>query len=139
MTYFKYASILIQEMTIEVDEDFLFALLDFSKFSGATADEEVVSYVPSYLVCKLTGRRKLTDEPDIIPEPKGSSSGGDVYFEVLHLQPIQLDLSFMRTDRVNVDQKYVLLFVNLADDLVGSTPATRSRSSSTLSRWRSET
>lgn len=49
--------------------------------------------------------RLLTDEPDGIPEPKGSSGAGDVYFEVLHLQPIQLDLSFMRTDRVNVDQK----------------------------------
>lgn len=48
---------------------------------------------------------KLTDESDEISEPKGSSGGGDVYFEVLHLQPIQLDLSFMRTDRVNVDQK----------------------------------
>ena len=49
--------------------------------------------------------RLLTDEPDGIPEPKGSSGAGDVYFEVPHLQPIQLDLSFMRTDRVNVDQK----------------------------------
>ena len=49
----------------------------------------------------------LTDEPEGIPEPKGTSSDGDVYFEVLHLQPIQLDLSFMRTDRVNVDQKSV--------------------------------
>lgn len=48
---------------------------------------------------------KLTDESDEISEPKGSTGGGDVYFEVLHLQPIQLDLSFMRTDRVNVDQK----------------------------------
>jgi vacuolar protein sorting-associated protein 13A/C len=43
VTYFKYASILIQEMTIEVDEDFLFALLDFAKFSGATGLEEMPS------------------------------------------------------------------------------------------------
>jgi vacuolar protein sorting-associated protein 13A/C len=49
--------------------------------------------------------RKLTDEPEDIPDPKASSGAGDVYFEVLHLQPIQLDLSFMRTDRINVDQK----------------------------------
>lgn len=41
--YFKYASILLQEMTIEVDEDFLFAFLDFSKFSGATSQEEIPS------------------------------------------------------------------------------------------------
>ncbi|KAK4050444.1 Vacuolar protein sorting-associated protein 13 [Microbotryomycetes sp. JL201] len=91
VTYFKYASVLLQEMTIEVDEDFLFALLDFAKFSGASGQAELPS--------------KLTDEPDDIPEPSGTSKGGDVYFEVLHLQPVQLDLSFMRTDRVNVDQK----------------------------------
>ncbi|KAK4052926.1 Vacuolar protein sorting-associated protein 13 [Microbotryomycetes sp. JL221] len=91
VTYFKYASVLLQEMTIEVDEDFLFALLDFAKFSGATGQAELPS--------------KLTDEPNEIQEPSGTSKGGDVYFEVLHLQPIQLDLSFMRTDRVNVDQK----------------------------------
>ncbi|BGP36549.1 Vacuolar protein sorting-associated protein 13 [Rhodotorula kratochvilovae] len=89
VTYFKYASILLQEMTIEVDEDFLFALLDFAKFSGAA--EEQTS--------------RLTEDPDEIPEPSATSKGGDLYFEVLHLHPIQLDLSFMRTDRVNVEQK----------------------------------
>ena len=94
VTYIKYASILLQEMTIEVDEDFLMALLEFAQFSGATGIEALPS--------------KLTDEPAEIPEPK-ATEGGDVYFEVLHLQPMQLDLSFMRTDRVNVDQKYVRL------------------------------
>lgn len=33
----------MQEMTIEVDEDFLFALLDFAKFSGATGQPEALS------------------------------------------------------------------------------------------------
>ncbi|GAA5925213.1 hypothetical protein JCM10213_008734 [Rhodosporidiobolus nylandii] len=91
VTYFKYASVLLQEMTVEVDEDFLFALLDFAKFSGAAGLEEPPS--------------QLTEDPDEIPEPQATSKGGDLYFEVLHLQPIQLDLSFMRTDRVNVEQK----------------------------------
>lgn len=45
VTYFKYASILLQEMTIEVDEDFLFAFLDFAKFSGASGTEPP-KYVP---------------------------------------------------------------------------------------------
>ncbi|BGP21450.1 Vacuolar protein sorting-associated protein 13 [Rhodotorula toruloides] len=91
VNYFKYASILLQEMTIEVDEDFLFALLDFAKFSGANGMAEQES--------------KLTEDPEEIPEPTATSKGGDLYFEVLHLHPIQLDLSFMRTDRVNVEQK----------------------------------
>lgn len=33
--YIKYASILLQAMTIELDEDFAFALYDFSQFKGA--------------------------------------------------------------------------------------------------------
>ena len=30
--YFQYFSALLQEMTIEIDEDFLFAALEFSRF-----------------------------------------------------------------------------------------------------------
>jgi vacuolar protein sorting-associated protein 13A/C len=33
--YVKYATILLQSMTVELDEDFLFALLDFVKFKDA--------------------------------------------------------------------------------------------------------
>ncbi|GAA5859573.1 hypothetical protein JCM8547_006147 [Rhodosporidiobolus lusitaniae] len=111
VTYFKYASILLQEMTVEVDEDFLFALLDFAKFSGATGLEEPPN--------------KLTEDPDVIPEPQATSKGGDLYFEVLHLQPIQLDLSFMRTDRVNVEQKLtsrnpLFFFVNALTMALGN-------------------
>ncbi|GAA5952650.1 hypothetical protein JCM21900_006060 [Sporobolomyces salmonicolor] len=110
VTYFKYASILLQEMTVEVDEDFLFALLDFAKFSGASGEEP---------------QNKLTEDPDDIPEPKPTTKGGDLYFEVLHLQPIQLDLSFMRTDRVNVEQKLnsrnpLFFFVNALTMALGN-------------------
>lgn len=38
--FVKYASILLQSMTIELDEDFLFAVIDFSKFRGASWDDE---------------------------------------------------------------------------------------------------
>ena len=38
--YFKYFSLLLQEMTFEIDEDFLFALLDFTKLEGPSNDEE---------------------------------------------------------------------------------------------------
>ena len=31
--YLKYFSILLQEMTFEIDEDFLFGLMEFSKFN----------------------------------------------------------------------------------------------------------
>ncbi|KAL2866549.1 membrane morphogenesis protein VPS13 [Aspergillus lucknowensis] len=87
--YIKYATLLLQQMTVELDEDFIFAMLDFTKASGAAWSE------------KHEG--KLCEEELNIPEPRNEGSGQDVYFEVLHLQPMQLDISFMRTERVNVE------------------------------------
>ncbi|XWX01808.1 hypothetical protein V2A60_009837 [Cordyceps javanica] len=92
VTYIKYASVLLQQMTLELDEDFIFALLDFSNVKGASwtmVDEE----------------GKLCDDSLDIPEPRQIQSGQDIYFEVLNIQPMQVDLSFMRTERVNAEDK----------------------------------
>lgn len=90
--YIKYASILIQQMTVELDEDFVFALLDFSNVPGA-----------SWTMVDEDG--KLCDDNLDIPEPRQALSGQDIYFEVLNIQPMQVDLSFMRTERVNAEDK----------------------------------
>jgi len=89
--YIKYATILLQEMTLDLDEDFIFAVLDYSKVPGAawTASEE----------------GKLCDESLDIPEPKQAQAGQDLYFELLNIQPMQLDISFVRTERVNAEDK----------------------------------
>ncbi|KAI9714321.1 MAG: hypothetical protein M1820_000282 [Bogoriella megaspora] len=87
--YIKYFTVLLQQMTIEIDEDFIFALLDFSKVPGASWAEEQEG--------------KLCDENLDIPEPKQEQGGQDIYFELLHLQPMQFDLSFMRTERINAE------------------------------------
>lgn len=90
--YVKYATILLQQMTVDLDEDFIFAMLDFSKVPGATwteADEE--------------GR--LCDDNLDIPEPSQQQAGQDIYFELLNIQPMQIDLSFVRTERINAEDK----------------------------------
>jgi len=87
--YIKYFTILLQQMTIEMDEDFIFALLDFAKIPGASWAEQKEG--------------KLCEEELTIPEPQQESQGQDIYFELLHLQPMQIDLSFVRTERVNVE------------------------------------
>lgn len=87
--YIKYATLLLQQITIELDEDFIFALLDFTKVPGASWSEEIEG--------------KLCDEDLDVPEPTKEHQGEDVYFELLHLQPMQLDLSFVRTERVNAE------------------------------------
>jgi vacuolar protein sorting-associated protein 13A/C len=87
--YIKYFTFLMQQMTIEIDEDFIFAVLDFTKVPGASwTEEKEGSLVPENLD---------------VPEPQNEQSGQDIYFELLHLQPMQFDLSFVRTERINAD------------------------------------
>lgn len=90
--YIKYATILIQQMTVDLDEDFIFAMLDFSKVPGAAWTE-----------AEEGGR--LCDDSLDIPEPSQQQAGQDIYFELLNIQPMQLDLSFVRTERINAEDK----------------------------------
>ena len=109
--YIKYATLLLQQMTLEVDEDFIFAMLDFMKVPGASWSEEPEG--------------KLCDEDLDIPEPQLEQQGQDVYFELLHLQPMQLDLSFVRTERINAEDTAtssnpLVFFVNVMTMSVGN-------------------
>ncbi|EXJ81906.1 hypothetical protein A1O1_07973 [Capronia coronata CBS 617.96] len=108
--YVKYATLLLQQITIELDEDFIFAMLDFLKVPGASWAEEKEG--------------KLCDEDLDVPEPTREQQGQDVYFELLHLQPIQLDLSFVRTERVNAEDTFVdsplMFFVNVMTMSIGN-------------------
>ncbi|ESZ98798.1 putative Vacuolar protein sorting-associated protein 13 [Sclerotinia borealis F-4128] len=109
--YIKYATILVQQMTLEIDEDFVWAVLEFSKVPGASWSE--------------THEGVLCDESLDIPEPKQEQSGQDIYFELLNIQPMQLDLSFVRTDRVNVEDKTssknpLMFFLNVLTMAIGN-------------------
>ncbi|TIC36939.1 hypothetical protein E3Q08_04156 [Wallemia mellicola] len=113
VTRIEYFSMLLQSMTIEVDEDFLMALIDFSKFEGPSWDQQQED--------------SLNENPTDIIEPADLGSGMQLYFQVFHLQPISLDLSFMRTDRVNVDNKTsahtrnpVMFFINALTMALGN-------------------
>ncbi|KAL6852521.1 Vacuolar protein sorting-associated protein 13 [Amphichorda felina] len=109
--YIKYATILLQQMTVDLDEDFVFALLDFSNVPGArwTIEEE----------------GKLCDDNLDIPQPNQQQSGQDIYFEVLNIQPMQIDLSFMRTERINAEDKTstrnpIMFFLNVMTMAIGN-------------------
>ncbi|KAL9100888.1 MAG: hypothetical protein Q9163_003799 [Psora crenata] len=109
--YIKYFTLLLQQMTLELDEDFIFAMLDFAKVPGASWSEEVEG--------------KLCDEELSIPEPQKEERGLDVYFEFFHLQPMQLDLSFVRTERINAEDTAgssnpLMFFVNVMTMSVGN-------------------
>jgi len=108
--YIKYATLLLQQITIELDEDFIFALLDFTKVPGASWSEEKEG--------------KLCDEDLDVPEPTREEQGEDIYFELLHLQPMQLDLSFVRTERINAEDTLssnpFMFFVNVMTMSIGN-------------------
>ncbi|KAH8145466.1 uncharacterized protein LAJ45_10436 [Morchella importuna] len=89
--YIKLFNVLLQQMTVEIDEDFIYALLDFSKISGASWSEREEG--------------KLCDDDLELPEPKTVSAGQDYYFEQFCIQPMQLDLSLLRTEVVNAEDK----------------------------------
>ncbi|KDR84988.1 hypothetical protein GALMADRAFT_233521 [Galerina marginata CBS 339.88] len=89
--FIKYCSILLQALTIEADEDLLFAVYDLTQIKGASWEDGTADV--------------LIQHPDGIPEPCTNAVGQDLYFEVLELQPIKLSLSFMRTERVNSEEK----------------------------------
>lgn len=109
--YIKYATLLLQQLTLEIDEDFIFAMLDFTKVPGASWTEE--------------HEGKLCDENLDIPEPKQEEQGEDVYFELLHLQPAQIDISFVRTERINAEDTMqtsnpLMFFVNIMTMSIGN-------------------
>ncbi|KAG5731737.1 Vacuolar protein sorting-associated protein 13 [Termitomyces sp. T112] len=88
--FVKYCSILLQALTIEADEDLLFALYELTQIEGASWErgpEDV-----------------LIQNIDTIPEPLDDTVGQELYFEILELQPIKLSLSFMRTERVSSEE-----------------------------------
>ncbi|KAF9229286.1 vacuolar protein sorting-associated protein 13 [Gyrodon lividus] len=89
--FVKYCSILLQALTIEADEDLLFAIYDLIQIKGASWEDNAEDV--------------LIQHPEDIPEPQPIAPGQDVYFEVLQLHPIQLTLSFMRTERVSNEDK----------------------------------
>lgn len=88
--YLKYATILLQQLTVEMDEDLLFSLIEFFNSYKPTNDDDKVV---------------LCDPQLEIPEPLTDTSGLDFYFEVLHIQPAQMDLSFVRTERLNSEER----------------------------------
>ena len=111
VVYIKYATLLLQQMTLEIDEDFVYALLEFSKAPSTSWSE--------------THEGKLCDDKLDIPEPKQQQQGQDIYFELLNIQPMQLDLSFVRTERVNVEDKTssrnpLMYFLNVLTMAIGN-------------------
>ncbi|KAI8844441.1 hypothetical protein BJ741DRAFT_543605 [Chytriomyces cf. hyalinus JEL632] len=85
--FYNWFTILLQEISIDLDEDFLFSLINFAKFE-----------VPGWEKTDVEMFDMMT-----IPEPKQTDADTRMYFEKFLLQPIQFNISFQRTQGGNVD------------------------------------
>lgn len=88
LLYFKHATLLLQELSIQLDEELLIALLDFVKFPGA-----VWNSYPT---------EKQFSDHITLPECEDVHFAEDMYFEIFHIQPMILHISFMRSDEHNL-------------------------------------
>jgi vacuolar protein sorting-associated protein 13A/C len=87
--FLKYATVLLQQISVQLDEEFVFALIDFiDSIEGVIPQKDV-----------------LCDQRLAIPEPIKETSNLDMYFEVLHIQPAQMDLSFVRTSERSTEDE----------------------------------
>lgn len=116
VTHIKYASFLLQEVTVEVDEDFLFAVLDFTKFDGAASWRKANQEETDFAL----HTREIAE-----PHGKQAAPASDVYIGILHLQPLAINLSVVRSERSDQEQQASshnpLFFVlNAASMAVGS-------------------
>ncbi|KAJ1967345.1 Vacuolar protein sorting-associated protein 13, partial [Dispira parvispora] len=90
VNYIRYFSILLQEMSLEMDEDFLFSLVEFSKFDGSERFSQVKAK-----------EDQLCETATWLPDPSVPEDQVQLYFEILHIQPLKFNLSFVRTQRIN--------------------------------------
>ncbi|KAJ3205144.1 hypothetical protein HDU82_005381, partial [Entophlyctis luteolus] len=90
--YYNWFTILLQEISIDLDEDFLYALINFAKFDVAGWEKADIPMFDSMT----------------IPEPQQSDSEVRMYFESFLVQPIQFNVSFQRTDIGTMDARFVL-------------------------------
>jgi vacuolar protein sorting-associated protein 13A/C len=79
--YYQWLTVLLQELSVDLDEDFLRALIDFSQFSTSKPIEVEDP-------CNL--ERSMVF-------PKFLDGSDRLYFERFLLQPVQINMSFNRT------------------------------------------
>lgn len=98
---FKYLQVLLQEMTAEVDEDFLWTVL--AAVQAVVASLHTDDGYDDY---------RISEAPVQQSEEVIEASDGNLYFEMFLLHPIQLNVSFVRTEAINSEptllKEYVL-------------------------------
>ncbi|RKP03518.1 hypothetical protein CXG81DRAFT_9373 [Caulochytrium protostelioides] len=93
--YYNWFTILLQELSVDLDEDFLHELLDMFKFEtpNAKEDRDKVIKVP------------MADFRLHISPPESTDDEVHMYFEQFLLQPIQFNLGFSKTQSASSNSR----------------------------------
>ena len=84
LPYFKHLTFLLQEFSIQLDEDWVYAMIDYMKFPGSPLSVDNVN--------------DTLKQFNTLPKVEELSFANDVYFEMFHIQPTILHLSFVSSE-----------------------------------------
>jgi len=87
LTYIKYFTVLLQEVSVDVDEDLLFSIIEFLNFKVPGWGNDIKESNWSQVLA--------------LSDPHLKKCETQMYFEIFHLQPIKVNFSFVRTKRIN--------------------------------------
>ncbi|KAI8072416.1 hypothetical protein BC940DRAFT_233832 [Gongronella butleri] len=110
--YLKYFSLLLQELKVEMDEEFIHAIVDFVQFN-----------VPGWSAPDESALWEYTTD---IPDAKENEDNAMLYFELLTIQPIRIDLSFLRSTQSSTFESQndlnpaLMFFVNILTLAIGN-------------------
>ncbi|CAD1784077.1 similar to Saccharomyces cerevisiae YLL040C VPS13 Protein of unknown function [Maudiozyma barnettii] len=90
LPYFKHLTFLLQEFSIQLDEDWVYAMMDYMKFPGSPLYSDFTN-VP-------------LKERNVLPKIEELNFSNDVYFEMFHIQPTILHLSFVSSENTKLDE-----------------------------------
>ncbi|RKP11114.1 hypothetical protein THASP1DRAFT_27093 [Thamnocephalis sphaerospora] len=93
--YIKYLSLLLQEISVDVDTPFLYEILAFTR--------------PDADNVQPTAASQLCVEDSETPAPKLAEGASQLYFEVLHVQPLKLNLTFTHIEKQDESQNQSIL------------------------------
>jgi vacuolar protein sorting-associated protein 13A/C len=83
--FYQWLTILLQELSVDLEEDFLKKLIDFTKFETSESVEFEYAYDPSPL----------------ITFPKSSETSDRLYIENVLLHPVQINMSYIQSEKAS--------------------------------------
>lgn len=88
VVYFKYFSVLLQEMSFEMDETFVMEIMNFVHFDKSKPNDDSLD-------------ANIWEYTSDIPDMKPTEDIAQIYFELFNIQPIRFNLSFLRSGEEN--------------------------------------